>query len=76
MHADMRRTIDRCDLQKLSEKLLAAAKKHDQSAPRPRAADSKQLTAARARAARRAERLAGSIENAAAIYLRRWRDSE
>jgi CHAD domain-containing protein len=69
LHADMRRTVDRCDLQKLSEKLLIAAKKHDESAPRPRAADSKQLIAARARAARRAERLSGSIENAAAIYL-------
>ena len=69
LHADMRRTIDRCDLQKLSEKLLTAAKKHDQSAPQPRAADSKQLIAARARAARRADRLSGSIENAAAIYL-------
>ena len=69
LHADMRRTVDRCDLQKLSEKLLTAAKKHDESAPRARAADSKQLIAARARAARRAERLSGSIENAAAIYL-------
>ena len=69
LHADMRRTVDRCDLQKLSEKLLTAAKKHDESAPRARAADSKQLIVARARAARRAERLSGSIENAAAIYL-------
>ena len=69
LHLDMRRTIDRSDLQKLSGKLLAAAKKHDESAPRARAADSKQLAAARARASRRAERLAASIENAAAIYL-------
>jgi CHAD domain-containing protein len=69
MHLDMRRTIDRCDLQKVSERLLAAARKHDALAPRPRAADSRQLAAARARASRRAERLAASIENAAAIYL-------
>ena len=69
MHLDMRRTIDRCDLQRVSETLLAAARKHDALAPRPRAADSKQLAAARARASRRAERLAASIENAAAIYL-------
>jgi CHAD domain-containing protein len=69
MHADMRRTIDRCDLRKLSQKLLGAARKRDESAPRPRTADSKQLSAARARASRRAERLAASIENAAAIYL-------
>src|SRR5688572_4954447 len=69
MHQDMRRTIDRCRLDKLSEKLLTAARKHDALGPRPRAADPKQLTAARARAARRAERLAASIENAAAIYL-------
>ena len=69
LHVDMRRTIDRCDLQKLSQKLLVAAQKHDQAGPRPRGTDSKQLTAARSRAARRAERLGASIENAAAIYL-------
>src|SRR5688572_4205006 len=69
MHQDMRRTIDRCRLDKLSEKLLTAARKHDALGPRPRATDPKQLQAARGRAARRAERLAASIENAAAIYL-------
>lgn len=69
LHQDMRRTIDRCRLDKLGEKLLTAARKHDALGPRPRATDPKQLSAARARAARRAERLAASIENAAAIYL-------
>ena len=69
MHQDMRRTIDRCRLDKLSEKLLTAARKHDALGPRPRATDPKQLSAARGRTARRAERLAASIENAAAIYL-------
>ena len=69
LHLDLRRTIERSSLEKLSQKLLLAAKKHDESAPRPRAADSKQLTAARARTARRAQRLSASIENAAAIYL-------
>jgi CHAD domain-containing protein len=69
MHRDMRRTIDRCRLDKLTTKLLAHARKHDALAVRPRLADPKQLTAARERAARRAERLRSSIENAAAIYL-------
>ena len=69
MHQDMRRTIDRCRLDKLGEKLLTVARKHDALGPRPRATDPKQLSAARGRAARRAERLAASIENAAAIYL-------
>ena len=69
MHRDMGRTIDRCRLDKLTERLLAHAKKHDDLAVRPRLADPKQLAAARARDARRAERLRASIENAAAIYL-------
>lgn len=69
LHADLRRMIDRCDLEKLSRKLLLAAQTHDESASRPRAADSKPLTAVRARTARRAERLAASIETAAAIYI-------
>jgi CHAD domain-containing protein len=69
MHRDMGRTIDRCRLDKLTEKLLIHARKRDKLALRPRQAHPKQLAAARARAARRAERLRASIENAAAIYL-------
>ena len=69
MHADMRRSIDRTRHGKLSAKLVAAAKKRDQEGGRPSVVDPKQLVEARARAARRAERLRISIENAAAIYL-------
>jgi CHAD domain-containing protein len=69
MHRDMARIIDRSRLDKLTEKLLVHARKRDGLAVRSRVADPKQLTAARARAARRAERLRASIENAAAIYL-------
>jgi CHAD domain-containing protein len=69
MQVDMRRTIDRTRLPKLSEKLVAAARKRDKESPGPRTVDPKQLAAARDRAARRAERLRIKIENAAAIYL-------
>ncbi len=69
MHIDMRRSIDRCRIDKVSQKLLSAARKQDALGPRPRAVDPKQLSAARRRAARRAERLSAKIENAAAIYL-------
>lgn len=69
MHRDMKRTIERCRLDTLTDKLLTHAKKRDKMAVRPRLADPKQLRAARERAARRAGRLRASIENAAAIYL-------
>ena len=69
LHRDMTRSIDRCRLDKLTGKLLLHAQKRDRLGPRPRAADPKQLAAARERASRRAERLRASIENAAAIYL-------
>jgi CHAD domain-containing protein len=69
IQVDMRRTIDRTRLPKLSEKLVAAARKRDKESPGPRTVDPKQLAAARDRAARRAERLRMKIENAAAIYL-------
>ena len=69
MHADMVRSIDGSHLGKLSQKLVAAARKRDEDGLRPRSVDPKQLAAARGRVARRAERLRASIDNAAAIYL-------
>jgi len=69
LQIDMRRTIDRARLDKLSGKLIADARKRDKEGPRPRTVDPKQLAAARDRVARRAERLRITIENAAAIYL-------
>ena len=69
MHADMVRSIDRSRIDKVGERLLSAARKRDKEGPRARSADPKQLAEARSRAARRADRLRASIENAAAIYL-------
>ena len=69
MHLDMGREIDRVHFDKITTKLVANAKKRDKVVVGPRSGDAKQLTAARERAARRAERLRVSIENAAAIYL-------
>jgi CHAD domain-containing protein len=69
LHLDMGRSIDRCHLDKVTQKLTTAARKRDKLVLGPRSPDPKQLTAARERAARRAERLRTSIENAAAIYL-------
>ena len=69
MHLDMGRVVGRSRVDKLSEKLITAARKRDKLGLGPRARDPKQLATARERAARRAERLRASIENAAAIYL-------
>jgi CHAD domain-containing protein len=69
LRLDMARTIDRADVDKVSRKLLAAAQKRDSVGLRPRSPDPKQLAAARQRAARRADRLRASIENAADLYL-------
>jgi CHAD domain-containing protein len=70
LHADMTKAVDRCNVPKLTRKAVAAAKKRDERAGTgARARDPERLAAARARAARRAERLAAAIENAAGIYL-------
>jgi len=69
LRMDMARTVDRADMDKVSRKLIAAASKRDKLVLRPRSPHPKQLATARERAARRAERLRASIENAAAIYL-------
>ena len=67
MYADMIRSIDRVNLEKLSHKLVVAARKRDQF--RARSNTPKQLMAARERMRRRGERLRATIENAASIYL-------
>ena len=67
LHAELVRRIDRCDVDKLQRKALATAR--DKHSPRPTVRDKRRVAAARARAARRAERLRGSIENAAGMYL-------
>jgi CHAD domain-containing protein len=48
---------------------VAPPRKHDRLGARPRSPDPNQRAAARERAARRADRLHASIENAAAIYV-------
>lgn len=69
MHADMLHAVGRCNVQKLTRKAVSAAKKRDEQGTGPRLRDPERLAAARARAARRAERLRATIENAAGIYL-------
>jgi CHAD domain-containing protein len=60
VHSEMCRRVDRVNLDKLKKRASAA---------RTCPAAPKRLSDARHRAARRAERLRGAIENAAAIYL-------
>ena len=70
LHADMVRSVERCNLEKFTRKAIAAARKRDeQPDPGARGHQPKQLSAARLRAARRAERLQAAIDNAAGIYL-------
>jgi CHAD domain-containing protein len=64
LHAELVRRIDRSDLDKLQRKALAAAR-----GKRPTVRDDRRIAAARARTARRAERLRAAIDNAAGMYL-------
>lgn len=67
LHGDMVRRVARCDLDKLRKRAIAAARKTEsKKAP---ARNPKQITAARERAARRAEALRGAIKTAAGLYL-------
>jgi CHAD domain-containing protein len=70
LHRDMVRSIERCDVDKLTRKAIAVARKHDQEmAGKQRQRDPHRIQVARDRAARRAQRLHAAIENAASIYL-------
>ena len=70
LHRDMVRSIERCDVDKLTRKAIAAAQKHDQeTGGKRRQRDTHRIQVARQRAARRAQRLHAAIENAASIYL-------
>jgi CHAD domain-containing protein len=64
----MAKAVERCNLPKLTRKAVAVAKKRDEQGG-ARTRDPERLAAARARAARRAERLSATIDNAAGIYL-------
>jgi CHAD domain-containing protein len=67
LQADMKRRLDGCNLQKLRKRAVLAARRaaNDRSLRR----DPVRLARARARAARRAERLRAAIEGASGIYL-------
>ena len=70
LHRDMVRTTERWNLDKLTKKAIAAAREQDEeNAAKGRTRDPLRLEAAQRRAARRAHRLRGKIENAAGIYL-------
>jgi len=65
----MARAVDRCNIDRLTKKAVAAAKARDKTLAGGTARDPRQRAAAEQRAARRAERLRGAIEAAAGIYL-------
>ena len=70
LHRDMLRAVDRTNLDKLTKKAVAAARERDEIvASHPRTRDPQQTDGARKRAARRAQALRATIENAAGIYL-------
>ena len=69
LHVEMRRVVERVDLDKLKKRAARAANKGSRKPARGRVKDPKRLADAELRAARRAARLRGAIENAAGIYL-------
>ena len=66
LRTELRRQISSFDAEALLKKGVAAARKSDGAASKR---DPQQVIAARARAARRAERLEAAIESAAGLYL-------
>lgn len=69
LHAEMRRRIARVDLDKLTKRTVAAARKGPHAPARGRVRDPQRLATAQVRAARRATALRAAIDNAAGIYL-------
>jgi CHAD domain-containing protein len=69
LHAEMRRRVAGVDVNKLTKRAVAAARKAPHVPARGRVRDPERLTAARLRAARRATALRAAIENAAGMYL-------
>jgi CHAD domain-containing protein len=69
LHGEMQRLVESIDLDKLSRRAVAAARKKPSAATRGRVRDPKRLALARRRAARRCATLRAAIENAAGIYL-------
>ena len=69
LHGEMRRLVGGTDLDKLTKRAVAAARKAPHAVARGRVRDPERLAVARRRAARRAGTLRATIENAAGIYL-------
>lgn len=70
LHRDMVRSLERTNLEKLTKRAIAAAKKRDRRvAEAPERGGPARIDVARRRAARRAQRLQEAMENAANIYL-------
>ncbi len=67
LHASAVRQVERCDVERLRRKAIAAGTRAD--AERGGGTDRKRLAAARKRAARRGTALRDAIEHAAAVYL-------
>jgi CHAD domain-containing protein len=67
LQADMKRRLEDCNVPKLRKRAVAAARKAIENGSMRR--DPVRLARARARAARRAERLRAAIESASGIYL-------
>jgi CHAD domain-containing protein len=67
LYAAMKNEVARVDVDKLHRRAIAAARKVHSS--RDGSGGSRPVAAARARAARRAERLSAAIDNAAGLYL-------
>jgi CHAD domain-containing protein len=68
LHRDMLRRLDRCDLDKLAKKAIAAARQQDERATAKRATP-RRAAAAKVRVARRAEALSEAMATAAGLYL-------
>ena len=69
VHAQMCTEVSHVDVERLRRKLCSATRKHHVHASHGKSRDPKRVLRARARAARRAERLRGAVENAGGIYL-------
>ena len=69
VHARMCTEVSHVDVERLRRKLVAAVRKHQPHSTRAQAKDPERIARARARAARRAQRLRGAVENAGTIYL-------
>lgn len=69
LHADMRRRLQRCNLDKMEKRAISAVRKSGGGLRRGARRDPSRVGRARQRAAQRADGLRIAIENAAGLYL-------